>query len=55
MTDSNTPRPTRKDIEDMINEIEEAIQMLDGKGGYENTIRELEQQSEKLKQRLQTL
>lgn len=48
-------RPTRKDVEDMIAEIEEAIQILHGKGGYENTIHELEQQAARLKQRLLTL
>lgn len=48
-------RPTRKDIEDTINEIEEAIVILQNKGGYDNTVRELEQQLEHLKKRLGTL
>jgi len=55
MTNPEFDRPTRKDVEDIILEIEETIQLLRGKGGYENTIRELEQQAERLKGRLKTL
>lgn len=48
-------RPTRKDIEDLIVEVEEAIVLLQNKGGYENTIQELEQQIVRLKKRIETL
>jgi polyhydroxyalkanoate synthesis regulator phasin len=53
MNDSD--RPTRIDIEDMIDEIEEAIVILQNQGGYENTIQELERQIEHLKTQLITL
>ena len=45
-------RPTRKDIEDILVEVEEMITIFRSHGGSEETIRNLEQQAERLKQRL---
>ena len=54
MTNPDYDHPTRKDIEDVLVEIEEMIQMLRGRGtvDVEDNIRNLEEQAARLKQRL---
>lgn len=45
-------RPTRKDIEDILVEIEETIYVLQRQSGFEDAVRNLEEQAERLKRRL---